>query len=81
MDLEKLSRDYGDRLTFFGGICNQKVLPFLSPEEIDENVRQVRNTLGAHGRYVISPSNGIGPDVPMENVEAYFQAARKYRRL
>ena len=81
MDLPKLADEYGEKLTFFGGICNQHVLPHLSPEEIDENVKSVVGILGKHGRYVISPSNSIGPDVPEVNVEAYYRAAQKYRRI
>ena len=35
MDLRELAERFGEKLTFFGGICNQKVLPFGTPEEID----------------------------------------------
>lgn len=81
MDIGKLAGEYGNQLTFFGGICNQKVLPYGTPEEIDRNVRQVTEVLGRNGRYVIAPSNGIGKDVPAINVEAFYQAAQKYRRI
>ncbi|MCI9135562.1 MAG: hypothetical protein HFI31_15465 [Lachnospiraceae bacterium] len=66
---------------YFGGICNQHVLPYCTPEEIDSNVQETTRILGKHGRFIISPSNGVGKDVPMENVEAYFQAAKKYRKI
>ena len=39
LDVEKLSGEYGDKLAFFGGICNQEVLPFKGPEEIDAHVK------------------------------------------
>jgi len=81
LDLEKLAAEYGDRIAFFGGICNQTVLPHGTPEEIDEEVKRVTGILGKNGRYVISPSNGMGKDVPLENVEAFYAAAQKYRRI
>ena len=81
LDLPALVERYGDRLTFFGGICNQEVLPTGTPESIDENVKEVTALLGSRGRYVISPSNGIGPDVPFENIDAYFRAAERYRHI
>lgn len=81
LDIEALSRDFGEQVTFFGGICNQEVLPFKTPQEIDENVKKVTGILGRHGRYVIAPSNGIGKDVPLENVEAFFAAARRYSHI
>jgi uroporphyrinogen decarboxylase len=81
LDLEKLANDYGDKITFFGGICNQEVLPLGKPEEVEQTVRQITALLGRHGRFVIAPSNGIGPDVPPENIEAFFRAARENRNL
>lgn len=81
MDLGRIAEEYGKKISFFGGICNQKVLPYGTPEEIDANVCEVTKILGKYGRYIIAPSNGVGRDVPMENVEAYFRAAEKYRRF
>jgi uroporphyrinogen decarboxylase len=81
LDLNTLAEQYGDKITFFGGICNQEVLPRGKPEEIDENVRHITALLGRRGRFVIAPSNGIGPDVPLENIEAFYNAAQKYRTL
>ena len=79
LDLKALAQNYGDKLTFFGGICNQEILPLRTPSEIDDTVRDISVLLGQHGRYIIAPSNGVGPDVPLENVEAFFTAAGKYR--
>ncbi|MDR0600968.1 MAG: uroporphyrinogen decarboxylase family protein [Treponema sp.] len=81
LDVEKLSGEYGDKLAFFGGICNQEVLPFKGPEEIDAHVKYMVETLGRNGRYIIAPSNGVGKDVPLENVAAFYAAAQKYRRI
>jgi uroporphyrinogen decarboxylase len=81
LDIKKLSDDYGDKLAFFGGVCNQEVLPYGSPEEVDTHVKHLVDVLGRHGRYIIAPSNGIGKDVPLENVDAFYAAAQKYRRI
>jgi uroporphyrinogen decarboxylase len=81
MDLGELAANYGGRIAFFGGICNQELLPMGRPEEIRETVRKTAKTLGGHGRYIIAPSNGIGPDVPFENIEAFCAAAREFRHV
>lgn len=81
MDLTALADGYGDKLAFFGGICNQHVLPHQTPEEIDASVKATVDILGKNGRYIIAPSNSIGRDVPEENVEAFYRAAQKYRRI
>ncbi|GHT95100.1 uroporphyrinogen III decarboxylase [Spirochaetia bacterium] len=79
LDLKQLGDSYGDRITFFGGICNQEVLPHGTPEQIDAKVKEITALLGRHGRFVIAPSNGVGSDVPLENIDAYCKAALKYR--
>ena len=79
MDIKVLSEKYADKITLFGGICNQELLPLGTPEQIDENVRETVKLLGKNHRYIIAPSNGIGPDVPLRNTEAYLKAAQKYR--
>ena len=81
MDLEALVENHGKKIAFFGGICNQQVLPLGTPDEIDAEVKRITMLLGRYGRYIISPSNGIGADVPLENVKAYMDAAVKYSRL
>ncbi|MBT3318578.1 MAG: hypothetical protein HN389_02275 [Clostridia bacterium] len=81
MDLESLVDTYGQRIAFFGGICNQEILPLSTPEQIDAEVARVTKLLGRHGRYIISPSNGIGTDVPQQNIEAYMRAAAKYSKM
>ncbi|MCL2200784.1 MAG: hypothetical protein FWB75_02370 [Oscillospiraceae bacterium] len=81
LDVKILSDKYGDKITFFGGICNQTVLPTGTPEEVRAHVKKQTEILGAHGRFVIAPSNGVGKDVPLENVEAFFAAAEQYRQL
>jgi uroporphyrinogen decarboxylase len=81
LDLKTLAGSYGDKITFFGGICNQEVLPLKSPAEIGQTVGEIRALLGGKGRYIIAPSNGVGSDVPLENIEAFFTAAQKYRKI
>jgi uroporphyrinogen decarboxylase len=79
LDLRRLRDLYGASLTFFGGICNQETLPLGTPEEVEASVLETVGLLGGHGRYVIAPSNGIGKDVPLANVDAFYRAAVKGR--
>lgn len=80
MDLDDIVDRFGKKLTFFGGVCNQEILPLGTPEEIDEEVKRLIKLLGRYGKYIVCPSNGIGPDVPFENVEAYMNAVKKYTK-
>ena len=79
MEPASLKKKYGDRLTFWGGIDTQHVLPFGTPDEVRENVRHIIDTLGAGGGYVLNSVHNIQPDVPPENVVAMFEEAASYR--
>lgn len=75
---EQLKREYGEHITFFGGVNTQQ-LPFSTPEAVRAEVRQCIETLGRHGGYICGPDHHIKPDVPAQNAVALFDAARTYR--
>ncbi len=79
MDIAELKRDFGDRLTFWGGIGTQRVLPYGTPDEVRAEARRVRDLLGRDGGYVLSPSQALQGDVPVENIEALLEVARETR--
>jgi uroporphyrinogen decarboxylase len=78
MDALELKREFGDRLTFHGGIDIQQVLPFGSKEEVAEEVLRCIQAFGPGGGYILSPSHNIQADTPPENIAAMCEAAVKY---
>ncbi len=73
MDPAGLKRDFGDRLTFHGGVCTQHTLPFGTPDEVREAVLDRVATLGKGGGYILSSSHDISADTPTENVLAMYE--------
>jgi uroporphyrinogen decarboxylase len=80
MEPERLKAAFGDRLSFWGGIDTQKILPLGSPDEVRQEVRRIIDILGKDGGYVLNSVHNIQPDVPPENVVAMFDEARAYQR-
>ena len=85
MDPEKLKINYGDRLSFWGTVGTQITMPFGTPEEVKEVVRNRIETVGKRGGLLIAPTHMLEPEVPWENVIAFVEAVRefgvyKYRR-
>jgi len=76
---EKLKREYGKHLTFFGGINTQR-LPFLTPEEVRAEVFGCIEALGRNGGYICGPDHHIKPDVPHANAVTLFDTATAFRR-
>ncbi len=74
MDREGLKRDFGDRLIFHGGVCNQQTLPFGSPEDVRREVAENIRILGKGGGYILAPCHNIQAVSPPENVVALYEA-------
>jgi uroporphyrinogen-III decarboxylase len=74
MDYRLLKERFGRDLIFFGGIDVQQLLPFGTPEQIKEAVRERIKILGANGGYIVGPAHNIQDDTPIENVLAFFDA-------
>jgi uroporphyrinogen decarboxylase len=75
MDPVYIKRRYGKRLTLFGAIDVQQLLPFGSPGEIKKAVRDAKAVLGEGGGYILSPAHHIQSDTSLENIQAYYEEA------
>lgn len=76
---EILKREYGAYITFFGAISTQHTLPFGTPADVRQEVRERIQVLGKNGGYICGPDHGIMPDVPLDNVLALYAEAKKFR--
>lgn len=72
-DIRKIKAEFGDRLTFWGGISTQRLLPFASPEEVQRTVRETFGIMRKNGGYIAGPTHAIPGDVPPENVIAMLE--------
>lgn len=76
MDIAALKRDFGERITFWGGISTQQILPFGTPEQVFGESLRVRDMMSSGGGYITAPAQEIQNDVPFENLLALLRAAR-----
>jgi uroporphyrinogen decarboxylase len=74
MDVFEMKRQYGKDLLLEGGIGTQQLLPFGSPEQIHEAVRECRLELGREGGYILALTKAVRPETPDENMLAVFDA-------
>ena len=79
MDTQVLKRTYGEDIVFWGGgVDTQNTLPFGTPEEVAEEVKQRIDDLAAGGGFVFAPVHNIQADVPPQNIVAAFETALEY---
>ena len=75
MDPEGLKKRWGDKLVFWGGgVDTQHVLPFGTPEEIEEHVCRNVAIFGRGGGFVFNTVHNIQSAIPVENLMALFRA-------
>ena len=72
MDIEKLARDYKGKVTFWGEIDRQHILPFGSPQAVQQAVWRVRHALD-DGKGGVFAQCEWGKYDPVENIETVFQ--------
>jgi uroporphyrinogen decarboxylase len=68
MDVYEIKRKYGDRLSFYGGVSTQKLLPYGTIGEVEADIREKLRLLGKKGGYILAPAHAVQSDVPMENI-------------
>jgi len=73
MDVFQVKRLFGDRLSFFGGISTQRLLPFGSPDEVRAEVRLLLREIGRNGGYLAAPAHAIPGDAKPENIAAMLE--------
>jgi uroporphyrinogen decarboxylase len=78
LDLEWLSEHYGGRLSFYGGVSTQSVLPNGTPNEVRSAVSDAIRKLAPDGTgLLLAPSHRLMSDVPLTNVEAMIEQFQK----
>ena len=75
-DIVECKRRFGDKLTFFGGISTQCILPFKTPDEVKAEMYRVMDILGKDGGYILAPTHAMPNDIPPENVLAFLDVAK-----
>jgi len=75
-DVAEMKRLYGPRVTFYGGISTQRLLPVASPEEVKAETRRLMELLGVDGGYIVAPTHAIPDDTPIENILAFLEAVQ-----
>ena len=80
MEPAELKKRYGDRVTFWGGVDTQHLLPYGSPQEVADGVKRLIDITAPGGGFILAAVHNIRPEVPPENLVALFDTAWEYGR-
>lgn len=76
MEPEILKAQFGDAITFHGGVDTQRLLPFGTAEEVRAETKRLIEIFGCGGGYILAPSQEFLPDIPLENIIAMYEVGR-----
>jgi uroporphyrinogen decarboxylase len=78
LNLAEVARQFGGKVSFSGGIDDQRLEDY-NPQEVKDMVRRTIDTLGRPfgNAYIIAAANAILPSVPLENLQAMIQASHE----
>lgn len=78
-DLGYMAEKYGNDKVIVGGV-DIGILTYGTRDEVVNEVRRCLKAAGAYPGYFINVSGSIPDNVPLENLETYFTAVKKYGR-
>ncbi len=77
IDVYAAKREFGDRLSFFGGVSTQHLLPYGTPAEVKAEAKRLMTEVGRNGGYILAPAHSIPKDAPPENMMALIEAVNE----
>jgi uroporphyrinogen decarboxylase len=78
-DIRSLKEKFGSRISFWGGVDTQSILPFGSQGEVQEHIQWLVDELNRDGGYVLCSCHNILQDVPCENIITTYETALNHQ--
>jgi uroporphyrinogen decarboxylase len=80
-DIAEVKRKYGDRLSIWGAVSTQQVLPVFTPEQVQAEIVRVSGILRRGGGFIVAPTHALPPDIPVENIQAMLEVFQNQERF
>jgi uroporphyrinogen decarboxylase len=80
MSFDEVHDLYGQRLSFWGTLGTQELLPFGTSEQVRETTLSRLHRCGGKGGIVIGPTHMVEPEVPWENLEAIIEGVKIFQK-
>ena len=78
MESDRLKKEFGKELTFWGGGCDPVVMGTGTVRQVVEDVKRRIHDLAPGGGFIFGSVHNIQANVPPENIVAMFDAAREF---
>ena len=74
MNPYELKKNWGDKITFWGCLGTQSIIPYGTPDDIKSEVSRLCKEMGRGGGFILSSAKPLQPETSTENAVAVFEA-------
>jgi uroporphyrinogen decarboxylase len=78
MSPEGLKKDFGQMISFSGGLDEELLLRKGTPQRVKEGVHELLNIMAPNGGFILGPSHKLKVETPVENVLAMYEAVKEF---
>lgn len=73
VDVFDVKKQFGERVSFYGGISTQKTLPFGTPTDVRSEISRLLDEIGRGGGYIAGPAHKVSADAKPENIAVMIE--------
>jgi uroporphyrinogen decarboxylase len=79
MNTDKLKKEFGNDLTFWGGgVETQKTLPFGTSDQVRNEIKERLGIFKRGGGFVFNPVHNVQSNTPVENLIAMYETVKEF---
>jgi len=79
MNPADIKKDFGDKIVLHGTMSMQKTFLSANPGDVVEETRSRIEKCGNKGGLILAPSNVFTPDIPIVNIDAFYNFVKNYK--
>jgi len=80
MDLGDFKHQYGGRFCIIGNIDSSRTLPYGTPDQVAEEVKQAIEIAAPGGGYILGSDHSLHDGIPVQNIVTMFKTGAAYGR-
>lgn len=69
-----LKKRYGKKITFWGCLGSQSIIPFGKPDQLKREIECLCKEMGKGGGYILGCAKPIRPETPIENINVIIES-------
>ena len=74
MNPYELKKKFGDKITFWGCLGSQSIIPLGTPSQLRDEIQRMRVEMSQGGGFILAPAKPLRSETPIENAVAIVES-------